>query len=660
MKRLLLLMSAIFFLPGLISAQRNIEFYTFTESVGNFTSIAVTGDALIPNDWDDGTTPVTGIGFDFEYGGTVYTQFSANTNGTVRLGEITTTSSSNNLASTSLVNLIAPLWDDLLFRDVSPENGIFYQVAGNVGAQVLTIEFKNVGRYMNPAEGNSIGTVSFQVQLFEADNAVAIVYGDMSGATDWSVNFTGSIGINALVDATTQFMSVTPDAINGATASTTESNNTITKEQIVEIVLGKTYTFTPPVIATDIDIELFSINSPKSDFLTDDERVTVTFKNLGIAIEQGLTLKYDVIDVATGLPVGTTVSEDFSSYPIEAQSSIDFSFDQTVDLSDNKEYEITVTLEIENDINLDNNQLVKLVKGVILEEELYSQTQIITQTGVGANGADVSEVQTTLGFTDYGVNGDWEIGFTNADNFTVPEGEIWTVNGFTVYSWQTGSTLQSTMEYLDFKVWDKSPDQGDAQLLYDFSDQNMLSGSRWTGIYRVADNNLTNDERPIMYSASVLSEQQTMVFNPGTYWIGWSGLGSMSNQGTYVPPITLNGETTTGDAMHLGYAGWVPWTDDGTGAVQGMPFGLYGSKIVTSIDHLNVSVDIYPTLVSDFLTIDIDKSGTINIYDVTGVKRIEQQIAGFGKVDVSHLKPGLYIVKIIFGNSQITRKIIKN
>ncbi len=94
---------------GSISAQRNIEFYTFTESVGDFTSIAVTGDPLIPNDWDDGTTPVTGIGFDFEYGGTVYTQFSVNTNGTLRLGEVTTTSSSNNLASTTLVNLIAPL-----------------------------------------------------------------------------------------------------------------------------------------------------------------------------------------------------------------------------------------------------------------------------------------------------------------------------------------------------------------------------------------------------------------------------------------------------------------------------------------------------------------------------------------------------------------------
>lgn len=512
---------------------------------------------------------------------------------------------------------------------------------------------------MNPDEGTSIGTVSFQVQLFEADNAVAIVYGDMGGASDWSVNFTGSIGINALVEATTRFISVTPDATNGATVSTTESNNMIAKEQIIAIVLGTIYKFTPPVIATDIDIELFSINSPNNNFLADNERVTVTFKNLGIAIAQGLTLKYEVKEVNTGLPLGTIVSEDFSNYPIEAQSSIDFSFDQTVDLSDNKEYEITVTLEIEGDINVVNNQLVKLVKGVILDEELFSQSQIITQTGVGANGADVSEVQTALGFTDFGINGDWEVGFTNADNFAVPEGETWSVNGFTVYSWQTGSTLQSTMEFLDFKVWDKSPDQGDAQLLYDFSNQNMLSGSRWTGIYRVADNNLTNDERPIMYSASVLSEEQTMIFNAGTYWIGWSGLGMMSNQGTYIPPVTIFGETTTGDAMHLGFEGWMPWTDDGTGTVQGMPFSLHG-KIITSIDHLNLIVDIYPTLVSDILTIDMDKPGTLTIYDVTGVKRIEQQLTGFRKANVSHLKPGLYIVKIISGNSEITRKIIKN
>ncbi|MDD2564152.1 MAG: T9SS type A sorting domain-containing protein [Salinivirgaceae bacterium] len=659
MKQLYIFISALFLLSTTVSAQKNIEFYTFEESVETYTSVAVTGNTLIPADWDDGATPVTNIGFDFVSGGIVYTQFSVNTNGTVALGATTTSSSSNNLASTSVVNQIAPLWDDLLFRASTPEKGIFYQLTGDAGSQTLIIEFQNVGRYMNSEEGTSTGAVSFQVQLFEANNTVAIVYGDMSGASDWSVHFSGSIGINAAVEGSTQFMSVTPN-VDGATVSTTESNNTVTKEQILQIVTGKTYTFTPPVVSEDVDIELFAITAPNSNFLTDAETVSITLKNLGIEITEGLTLKYDVEEVETGLAVGSTVSEAYANYPITVQSSIDFSFAQTVDLVENKEYEITVTLEVADDVNLENNQMVKVVKGVVLGDLLFDQSQFITQTGVGANGADVSAVQTNLGFTDYGVNGDWEMGFTNADNFTVPHGETWYVKGFTVYSWQTGSTTESTMNFLDFKVWDKSPDHADAQLLYDFSDQNMLSGSRWSGIYRVANSSLTNAERPIMYSASVLSEQQTMVFTAGTYWIGWSGLGSMINQGIYIPPITIVGETTTGDAWHLGYAGWVPWTDDGTGTVQGMPFGLHGSKTTVGINDIGSGIRMYPNPVSDFLTIEIEKSSLVSIYDVAGMKVKEQAADGIQQINVANLKAGLYIVKIIFGNREYMHKLIKH
>jgi hypothetical protein len=216
------------------------------------------------------------------------------------------------------------------------------------------------------------------------------------------------------------------------------------------------------------------------------------------------------------------------------------------------------------------------------------------------------------------------------------------------------------MDLFDFKVWDKSPDQSDAQLLYDFSDQNMLSGSRWSGVYRVANSSLTNAERPIMYSASVLSEQQTMVFTAGTYWIGWSALGSISNQGTYIPPITIVGETTTGNAWHLGTGGWETWTDNGTGTVQGMPFGLHGSKTTVGIDGIGSGIRIYPNPVSDVLTIEIDKTSIVSIYDVAGVKVMEQVADGIQQINVANLKSGLYIVKIASDNQELMHKIIKH
>lgn len=511
---------------------------------------------------------------------------------------------------------------------------------------------------MNSGEGTSSGTVSFQVQLFESDKAVAIVYGNMSGASDWSVNFSASIGMNALVESTTQFVSVTPNP-QGATVSTTESDNAISKEQILAITEGKTYTFTPPVVATDIDIELFSINTPSSNFLTDSETVSITLKNLGIEVSEGLTLKYDIVDVETGLAVGTTVTEVYADYPLAVQSTVDFSFSQTVDLIENKDYEVTVTIEIENDVNEENNQLTKIVNGVILDGLLFSQSQIVTQAGVGANGANVSEVQTSLGFTDFGVNGDWEVGFINADNFTVPEGETWYVNGLTVYSWQTGSTLSSTMEYIDFKVWDNAPGEVGATILYDFSEQNMLSGSRWSGIYRVTDQDLTNTQRPVMYSACVVNEEQTMVFPSGTYWLGWSGLGSISNQGTYIPPVTLVNEVSTGDAWHLGYAGWVPWTDEGTTTVQGMPFNLHGTKTSNLDFAAENRVKVYPVPVEKFLMVDCASSCTITIFDNLGNSILNREISGCNVITLDWLAPGIYYARITAKGLDTIRKIVK-
>lgn len=121
------------FMSVAVTAQKNLEFYTFSETEGTFLSIAGTGTTLIPNDWDDGSTPVTAIGFNFRYGNSDFSQFSVNTNGTISLGTATTSSSSNNLASASVVNQIAPLWDDLIFRATTPQKGIFYQLSGDEG-----------------------------------------------------------------------------------------------------------------------------------------------------------------------------------------------------------------------------------------------------------------------------------------------------------------------------------------------------------------------------------------------------------------------------------------------------------------------------------------------------------------------------------------------
>jgi hypothetical protein len=76
----------------------------------------------------------------------------------------------------------------------------------------------------------------------------------------------------------------------------------------------------------------------------------------------------------------------------------------------------------------------------------------------------------------------------------------------------------------------------------------------------------------------------------------------------------------------------------------------------------DISIDIYPNPVSDFLYIKSDlEIISLNIYDMQG--RVQMAINGgdnMCEVDVRHLIKGTYIVKVITDGGSRTEKIIKD
>lgn len=69
---------------------------------------------LIAGGTDDANSALAPIGFLFRFAGTNYTDFGANGNGVIRMGQvITVTASGNSLTSSSLPVKIAPYWDNL-------------------------------------------------------------------------------------------------------------------------------------------------------------------------------------------------------------------------------------------------------------------------------------------------------------------------------------------------------------------------------------------------------------------------------------------------------------------------------------------------------------------------------------------------------------------
>lgn len=205
---------------------------------------------------------------------------------------------------------------------------------------------------------------------------------------------------------------------------------------------------------------------------------------------------------------------------------------------------------------------------------LFDNGPLVTHPGGGYGGADASAVQTALLMSLYGFGFQHTLPNTMADDFTVPPGETWTIEQVTFFGYQTGSSTTSTYTGMYFEITDDMPPGGNVV----FGDMvtNRLVTTAWSNTYRVLDTSLMDTNRPIM--ANVCAVNPPLVLGSGWYWIKFDATGSLSS-GPWVPPVTILGQTTTGDALQYTASSglWNLAIDSGSGAQQGVPFILEGT-----------------------------------------------------------------------------------
>ena len=160
-----------------------------------------------------------------------------------------------------------------------------------------------------------------------------------------------------------------------------------------------------------------------------------------------------------------------------------------------------------------------------------------------------------------------------------------------------------------------------------------------------------------MLSVTTFSPENEIELTNGTFWIDWSSNGEILS-GPWTPYITIIGETTTGNALHLGYEGWAPWTEDGTLTAQGMPFLLYGEKIITNIEEVNNNIFVYPN--PNFGIFQIETTNRCNIYitDIYGRIIYQQNNYQNETIDISDSKSGIYFIRINENDNNTIKKII--
>ncbi len=219
---------------------------------------------------------------------------------------------------------------------------------------------------------------------------------------------------------------------------------------------------------------------------------------------------------------------------------------------------------------------------------LYSNGQLITHPGAGPSGEDVSVLQNgSLGMTTLGFGHQVSSDFRIADDFTIND-PFWDIEEITFYAYQTGETA-STITAVNLRIWDGPPGQPGSNIVFGDDTTNRMTSTVYTNILRATEQQppagTTGGGFPTNRQIAASTVAVNIRLNQGTYWLDWQSDGSGAS-GPWAPPITILGQTTTGNAMQF-TGSWAPALDGGTSAPQGFPFVVAGTAIIPQIPASN-------------------------------------------------------------------------
>ena len=267
----------------------------------------------------------------------------------------------------------------------------------------------------------------------------------------------------------------------------------------------------------------------------------------------------------------------------------------------------------------------------------------------------LSVVQTNLGLTTYGFNINDGASFRAADDWEITEPV--SVEKIYMYAYQTGSDTTSTMTYVTFRIWDGLPES--SNLIWGDEYDDFMSETEWTGVYRVLDTNTTDATRPIMVQTI---ETPGLTLDPGTYWLDFSVGGSLGS-GPWASPITIDGETVTGNAIQFSGSTfeWVDMIDSGANAQQGLPFDVDGEVLLGVQDLSSTEYSIYPNPTTRFINVNAKAPiQKVEILNLTGQVLMSNIPNGKNTaLDVSTLQKGVYILQTVINGKTQTTKFVK-
>jgi len=201
----------------------------------------------------------------------------------------------------------------------------------------------------------------------------------------------------------------------------------------------------------------------------------------------------------------------------------------------------------------------------------------VTQTGVGAGGADISEIESgfsTFGFVMDASGGSSWNKWRVADEVTIPAGESWDLDSVSLLAYQAGGPTMGSFTSVELDVWDHDPLTGGSPLLS--VPVNMLSSQTWTGVFRVDPAFPTDNSRSIIELRADLGQFNPPPLGSGTWWFSVTATGS-STAGPPEATVQVPWDATNNGRQFDPFgAGWIAAVDGGTGKEHGFVFQVEG------------------------------------------------------------------------------------
>lgn len=287
--------------------------YTFsTVNTGSLENMSSgTTDLLATGSYrDDAASTVTNIGFDFVFMGSMYNQFSINSNGQMRLGSTVITQNPI-FGAASNIPYIIPISHD---NAILSTGKVHYKIIGSTPNRKLIVEWKDL---RIPA--GSTGAASLiQVILNETTGVIEYKYGRMFNNSTSSITsyvyISSSSGLNN--NGTVSAITTTPayGTTSTQTSNTFASNANITNLNSAADGSRRVFTFTPAATIPNTPLNLTYTNLSQSnitlnwtDNATNEAKYNIQSSTDGINYNTLVTLSANSTSYSiSGLTANTT------------------------------------------------------------------------------------------------------------------------------------------------------------------------------------------------------------------------------------------------------------------------------------------------------------------------------------------------------------------